>query len=200
VSFDLSSGALCLDFTNTWGDRAREETDALLSYGALLTFASQAGLVSLEERARLEALARQDPVREAAVFSRAREMRERIYGIFAAVAATHALSAEVLAPFNELLPPALARLQVAPGGDRPRWGWAGVIDHLESPLWPVVHSAAELLVSPNRERVRECGGNACTWLFLDHSRNQMRRWCSMKTCGNRAKARRHYRRHLERSA
>jgi predicted RNA-binding Zn ribbon-like protein len=45
--------------------------------------------------------------------------------------------------------------------------------------------------------MRECGGSACTWLFLDHSRNRSRRWCSMETCGNRAKAHRHYRRKSE---
>jgi len=43
-------------------------------------------------------------------------------------------------------------------------------------------------------RVRECDGAACTWLFLDQSRNRSRRWCSMESCGNRAKARRHYHR------
>jgi predicted RNA-binding Zn ribbon-like protein len=37
----------------------------------------------------------------------------------------------------------------------------------------------------------EAGG--CGWLFVDESRNGSRRWCSMKDCGNRAKARRHYR-------
>ena len=39
-----------------------------------------------------------------------------------------------------------------------------------------------------------CASDSCDWLFLDISRNQMRRWCDMKTCGNRDKARRHYER------
>ncbi|HXO42658.1 MAG TPA: CGNR zinc finger domain-containing protein, partial [Thermoanaerobaculia bacterium] len=55
-------------------------------------------------------------------------------------------------------------------------------------------SAAELLTSDKWRRVRECAGSDCTWLFLDRSRNRSRRWCAMQTCGNRAKARRHYRR------
>jgi len=45
--------------------------------------------------------------------------------------------------------------------------------------------------------VRICEATAtdgCGWLFLDETRNRSRRWCSMKDCGNRAKARRHYRR------
>ena len=30
------------------------------------------------------------------------------------------------------------------------------------------------------------------WLFLDDSKSANRRWCSMSSCGNRAKAHRHY--------
>src|ERR1700735_2051557 len=32
----------------------------------------------------------------------------------------------------------------------------------------------------------------CGWLFIDDSKNASRRWCSMQSCGNRAKALRHY--------
>jgi predicted RNA-binding Zn ribbon-like protein len=64
-------------------------------------------------------------------------------------------------------------------------------------LRPIARSAAELLTSETLSRVRECGGATCTWLFLDASRNRSRRWCSMESCGNRAKARRHYRRRRE---
>jgi predicted RNA-binding Zn ribbon-like protein len=38
-----------------------------------------------------------------------------------------------------------------------------------------------------------CGGGLCGWLFLDESRGKRRRWCDMKDCGNREKARRYYR-------
>lgn len=65
-------------------------------------------------------------------------------------------------------------------------------------LWPVVASAAELLVSVEQlPLLRICGlheSGECGWLFLDETRNHTRRWCSMKDCGNRAKARRHYHR------
>gem|GEM_PF-3517240 len=42
------------------------------------------------------------------------------------------------------------------------------------------------------DRVRRCAHPACVLYFLDTSRNGTRRWCSMETCGNRAKAGRHY--------
>ena len=43
-------------------------------------------------------------------------------------------------------------------------------------------------------RVKICPGTNCAWLFLDESKNRRRTWCAMETCGNRAKAQRHYRR------
>jgi predicted RNA-binding Zn ribbon-like protein len=51
-----------------------------------------------------------------------------------------------------------------------------------------------LLTSDKLSRVRQCQGENCTWLFLDTSKNHTRRWCEMKVCGNRVKARRHYER------
>ena len=50
------------------------------------------------------------------------------------------------------------------------------------------------LVSDELALVRICGSEECDWLFLDKTKNHRRRWCDMKTCGNRVKARRHYER------
>jgi predicted RNA-binding Zn ribbon-like protein len=61
-------------------------------------------------------------------------------------------------------------------------------------LAPIVKSAADLLLSDMLDRVKQCEGDPCGWLFLDTSRNRSRRWCSMEDCGNRAKARRFYQR------
>jgi hypothetical protein len=41
-------------------------------------------------------------------------------------------------------------------------------------------------------RIRLCANPQCTLFFVDRSRNNGARWCSMATCGNRMKARRHY--------
>ncbi|MEM7123654.1 MAG: CGNR zinc finger domain-containing protein [Pseudomonadota bacterium] len=63
-------------------------------------------------------------------------------------------------------------------------------------MGPVAWSASELLTSGQVGNVKTCPGTHCGWLFLDTSRGHTRRWCSMTTCGNRAKARAHYERHL----
>ncbi|MDW9413303.1 CGNR zinc finger domain-containing protein [Sinorhizobium meliloti] len=57
------------------------------------------------------------------------------------------------------------------------------------------HSVLGLIAGPERERLKICPN--CAWLFLDRSRNRSRTWCDMAVCGNRAKARRHYRRSRE---
>jgi predicted RNA-binding Zn ribbon-like protein len=82
-------------------------------------------------------------------------------------------------------------------GDAYRWSWAGDCSCLERPVWQIAHSAADLLASGQLDRVRRCGSDTCEWLFLDGSRNRSRRWCDMSTCGNREKARKHYRRAKE---
>ena len=57
----------------------------------------------------------------------------------------------------------------------------------------VVADAVALLGDPERVgRLRLCPGHDCGWVFLDVSGR--RRWCSMDTCGSRAKMRRLYER------
>jgi predicted RNA-binding Zn ribbon-like protein len=38
-------------------------------------------------------------------------------------------------------------------------------------------------------RLKVCADDTCRWAFYDHSKNRSGSWCSMGTCGNRAKAR-----------
>jgi predicted RNA-binding Zn ribbon-like protein len=59
-------------------------------------------------------------------------------------------------------------------------------------LAPVVWSAADLLVDKEARRVRQRLKDHCRWLFVDDSKSGTRRWWSLTSCGNRAKAQRHY--------
>jgi predicted RNA-binding Zn ribbon-like protein len=38
-------------------------------------------------------------------------------------------------------------------------------------------------------KLKACRAGNCTWAFIDHAKNQSRAWCSMRSCGNREKAR-----------
>jgi predicted RNA-binding Zn ribbon-like protein len=56
---------------------------------------------------------------------------------------------------------------------------------------PIVESAADSLIGEELPRVRRCADPRCHRVFHDGTRNGLRRWCNMGTCGNRAKAARH---------
>lgn len=65
-----------------------------------------------------------------------------------------------------------------------RWQAA---DPVAAVLALVARDALELITSPSAARIRQCAGEDCQALFVDESRPGNRRWCSMGTCGNRAK-------------
>ena len=193
--FELSGGALCLDFANSWGDRRRPESDRLDGYPALLAFAVEAGLLDRGTAARLARRARTTPVEAVQAHATACELRDALYRVFAAQARGRRVDPADLARLNRALHEAHPHLRVARRGRGYAWDWADDGDQpLLAPLRPIARSAADLLTAGDLARVRECDGADCTWLFLDQSRNRSRRWCSMESCGNRAKARRHYHR------
>ena len=192
--FELSGGALCLDFANTWGDRARPDSDRLRSYDDLLAFAAQAGALGAREAVALRCQARLDPAAATAALAAARRLRDAIYGVVAAVARGRRVANGDVDALNAALAEALPHLRLEAQGEGFRWDWRDGDRSLLQPLRPLARSAAELLTGDELARTRECDGVTCTWLFLDQSRNRSRRWCSMESCGNRAKARRHYHR------
>jgi predicted RNA-binding Zn ribbon-like protein len=116
-----------------------------------------------------------------------------LHDLFAALASGRPADAE-LARFNRLLAGALARAAVVRTGPRGRtnfgWQWKDLAERPEAVLAPVLWSAARLLTSPDVERIRTCGGPDCGWIYVDRSRNGLRRWCQMRTCGTREKSRR----------
>ncbi len=58
-------------------------------------------------------------------------------------------------------------------------------------LTPVAHAAMLLLEHVDLRRLRRCAAEDCRVWFVDTSKGGRRRWCSMATCGNRAKAARY---------
>jgi len=195
--FDLSGGVLCLDFANTVSRRQAPEhiTDHLSGYADLVAFDGQSKVVSPEEAHDLLAHAGLHGTEASRSFRKAISLRESLYRAFSAIAAGNRAAANDVEQINNAAIEALnhRKLAHANSGYRWEWNWTGK-DTLDRAIWPVAQSAAELLTSAGLDGVRECDAPDCAWLFLDQSRNRSRRWCDMKTCGNRQKARRHYHR------
>jgi predicted RNA-binding Zn ribbon-like protein len=199
--FDLSGGRLCLDFANTVGNRnGQRPSEHLNRYCDLVGWGRQAGLLPGDDAWELLREGAGRPAEAENVLVRARALREALYTIFSARAAGRTAPAADLAQLNAALPEALARLHVAPAGHGFVWHWRAEPADLDRMLWPVLRSAAELLTSDDLPLLRLCASETCAWLFMDTSRNRTRRWCDMKVCGNRAKARRHYRRRRDAAA
>lgn len=195
VDFDLSAGRLCLDFANTADWHAGESPVELMpDYAHLIAWSRRADVIDDRQALALLLLAERDPDAANVVHDRAIMLREAIYDIFSALSHERQPDSADVGTINAELAIAFDHLVVERRCGGFSWGWSTDIDPLDRFLWPIARSAAEVLTSEDVARVRECAGDPCGWLFLDTSRNRTRRWCSMASCGNRAKARRHYER------
>jgi len=195
--FEWIGGHLALDFVNTvsWGD-PDDGNDRFTDYAELVAWAVEGGVLTEAAGRRLRTRASADPSAGVLALKRARELRVLVYAIFSAVAAGDQVSGQDLRAFNGFL--GGLPLQIVAEGERFRWEWpvSANPETLGTPLYPVVWSGAELLVDDGlRALVKICANDRCGWLFVDESRRRNRRWCDMRDCGNRAKARRYYRRH-----
>jgi predicted RNA-binding Zn ribbon-like protein len=197
AEFEFTGGALCLDFANTVNHRGQpqREEDSLGSYRDLLRWSQEAGTLGKVEAQRLERRAQRKPAMARNVLSRARTLREAIYQLFARPART--TPETELGAINREISQLASKVGLGSGAGRYAWLWQGAADDLARVLWPILRNVVELMTMPGRH-VSVCEAKNCNWLFLDTSKNHSRRWCDMKVCGNRVKARRYYRRHARR--
>jgi predicted RNA-binding Zn ribbon-like protein len=193
--FKLLGGWLCLDFIDTvnW-DAPERERERFFSYTDLVDWAHFVGNLADREAQHLRQQATLRPEEATVIYEQALNLRATMHRIFSAVSTAQSPTATDLATFNAALSETLARARLRPGERHFVWTWPDDEEALGRVLWPILKSAAELLTSEKLDRVGKCAGDSCGWLFFDTSRNRSRRWCEMEHCGNRAKARRHYRR------
>jgi len=195
--FDLSGGVLCLDFANTVSRRklAQHAADHINSYDDLVAFVEQSKLLTAQQAGDLLVRARRHSGEAQTTLRHAFSYREILFRVFSALAQGKPVPPDDLEQISDIAIEAFTNRRLAPTEDGYRWEWESYSrNRLDSILWPIAQSATELLTSSQLSTVRMCEAPDCAWLFLDQSRNRSRRWCDMKVCGNRQKARRHYRR------
>jgi predicted RNA-binding Zn ribbon-like protein len=197
LPFKYVGGDPSIDLVNTvdWTTRGLVD-ERLTDYERLTRWAEGAGVLVPRLASQLRALALEQPRVAERVHREARDLRWQLRQLFTAVERGERIDRITeLQPFNEALRATLPRLELAAqvrsaDGRAPAlWAWRDASERLDSLLWPVVRSAADLLVSDEARRIRECGGEDCGWMYVDRSRNGLRRWCQMETCGNREKQR-----------
>ena len=178
-----------LELCNTWSgwnqpphqDPTREW---IPDFDRFTIWSGYVGLLSGAEIGRVRELGRRDAGSAAAVMREVYVLRLGLYRVLTGSPARHwfldvASLAEEAAGAAQLRPRASA-------ADPATWT-IPTSTGLRLPLLRAAQAAGGLLTSDDRRRVRRCPGDNCGWLFLDQSGR--RKWCSMQSCGNRAKVR-----------
>jgi predicted RNA-binding Zn ribbon-like protein len=172
----LVGGHLALDFVNTTDEQDPAGEDVLQTVADLRTWGERCGL--LDATASLAG--------GAAELTRALGVRELLHALFVARINGRPEGMARLGELSALVSEAYgaAALQPSSAG-RVEWHWSR--NELASVRHAVVTQALELLQAEPSERLKECPGERCGWLFLDTSKRGNRRWCSMSECGQEAK-------------
>jgi predicted RNA-binding Zn ribbon-like protein len=190
-TLELAGGVLCLDFVNTINSRLNSEHDYLLSYSDLVGWAQKVDILSPAQSAQLQKRAKQNTEEAKEALDTARKSRELIYRLLSNATKGSEPHKKDMETFVSVYGESISHGQLIRNDNHYTTTWK-IDEALDAVLWPIVHSAGELLQSEELGHVKECPG--CGWLFLDTSKNQSRRWCSMNTCGARDKMRRYHKR------
>ncbi|MDH6113853.1 putative RNA-binding Zn ribbon-like protein [Kitasatospora sp. MAP12-15] len=166
----LPGEPLSLDLLNTRWNGGGTPQDLLDSVAGLARWLAWNGLAdrAVADRATLDALLA------------AREAIARLADVPGEPQAVLAL--------NEVLAHGWISRTLGPDGPQHR-AEADAADWL--PAWIAADDYLRLLAE-SPDRIRSCAHPDCVLHFYDTSKNGTRRWCSMASCGNRAKASRHY--------
>jgi predicted RNA-binding Zn ribbon-like protein len=195
-TFDFSGGRLCLDFVNTVSESRAAPKERLNSYLDLVSWGRQANVLDDSDARHLTQLAKRRPEDASRTLESARRLREAMFRIFCVAGDCGHQRPEDMEILNAALSRALSHVRLDATAEGCLRVWGDEVDAMDRMLWPVLRSAMDVLTSSeDRARIHKCESPRCDWLFMDTSRNHSRRWCDMKSCGNRAKAHRYYERH-----
>lgn len=184
--FDLAGGHPALDLVNSLDNRYRADgpNEMLTGFNELVRFLRETGLVRPNQAQLLN-----DSENAGQALQSVRELREASAAVFYAVAEDRTPPAGDLATLERYFLAAnnQRRLHWENGAT---WQWNADESNPELAVWILSQSVSELLFSDRAAQIRTCDVDTCRWLFLDTSKNHSRRWCNMRVCGNRVKARR----------
>ena len=124
------------------------------------------------------------------VLAAVRELREDAADVLYAAVDGKSPSASAVKRLQERFAAIRQHQELRWNGEKLEWRLDSVGSSEDAPLLLLGLRTAELMTSEQMHLLRECGNTECRWLFLDTSKNHTRRWCDMKICGNRMKARR----------
>lgn len=189
----LDGGVLCFDFINTvhaW--RGENEHEYLDSYTALVQWCGKVEILPAQRRKILQQYAAKHAEQAAKALEKMKRVRQLLYNFFSTIAAGNIadLPDELLHKFNTVLSGALSRVRFSKTNARLEQYCEDDNTDLLLPLWIIMKSAYDVLTTEDPQRIKECP--ACGWMFLDHTKNNKRRWCNPHSCGAIEKSKKYY--------
>lgn len=181
---------LWLEFVNT-DAAAQANGDLFRDLDALVSWLSAQGALDEDRAAGIRRRALLQPAAAAATLVEARRVRAALRELAERGLVSAQVGEEAMTEINRVLGRSAGTRRL----DRHDGGFARVFvptgDAFAGLMIPIVESAADVLVYGELARVRRCADVRCHRVFMDTTKNGLRRWCDMGTCGNRAKAARH---------
>jgi predicted RNA-binding Zn ribbon-like protein len=176
-----SDGELFLDFANTVELTGGRPRDLVPDSASLRAWLSERSLVSRRT-------SRSDVERQLTAF---RELREVVRTVTARLASGRTPGVTHVRALNRVMRDGVHYHELRPASEGASFTVTQVGDELDQARSAIAGSLAHYIADHDLRRLRVCANDGCRWLFLDRSPAGRRRWCDMRTCGNRAKVARH---------
>ena len=195
--FQMIAGQPALDFVNTVDNPfSATPVELLTGYDNLLRFVLQAELITERQFRELRRLA-VSPEERNDVLAEALRLRKSLAALLYALLGDEDPEESTLLELEAIFKAAAAHRRLVFRSKTSTksslglgWEYTDIARNIHSPVWLLAQAANDLLTSPQPLHMGRCLNPTCQWLFLDTSKNHTRRWCDMKVCGNRQKARR----------
>jgi predicted RNA-binding Zn ribbon-like protein len=187
--FDLAGGHPALDLVNSLDNRFRADgpNEMLTGFEELVRFMLETGLITPDQAQRLKK--KSDSAAATQALQAVRELRETSAAVLYAVVEDRSPLAQDLETLQHYFLETNRQRHLC-WDHGASWQWNDDESNPQLTVWILTESVRELLFSHQITHMRTCDMDTCRWLFLDTSKNHSRRWCNMKVCGNRVKARR----------
>ena len=184
--FYVVGGRTAVDFANS-AFRLGVEGEGISSLDDLMQFLKSLGHLHEDEASSYHMYLFQNPDRCQQVIDTLHDVRGRLRDCLKQAADGWPMDLAFISSLNEMLAGFHTKIELLPTEGGYEVKTLLVEEGPEQLMYPILKDVAEFLASDQVEKVRQCAADDCELFFVNQSRNGRRRWCSMSTCGNRAK-------------
>ena len=193
---DLVGGLPCLDFANTAGGHTKiREVERIPTYRDVVNWALYAEIISAAEARGITGTAKAHPQEAARQVHEMHLFREALHRSVAAISGGEPIAVKDFAKVRAVITKAVAVAELGRQDEVFVWSADAEALGLSTVLTRVALSAHDMLTREKPSQLRIC--ERCTWVFIDRTKNQKRRFCRQDACGAKARAERFYERHRD---